>query len=99
MLKEVLQGQQSKLHNIQGILERSGHLNILENVKFDKKLPSNNLVAKSRSLSHTSQRTLQLLLGSFFVKINGFQNIQVSRSFWYILYNLYNKKQRQKLLP
>ena len=48
------------------------------------------VMAKSRLPSHTPQRTLQLLLESFFVKLNGFQNIQVSLSFWYILY-IYRK--------
>ena len=47
--------------DIQGVPERSGHLNILGSVKFDKKLPSNNIIiVKSRLRSHTSQRTVQL---------------------------------------
>ena len=73
--------------HIQSLRERSEYLNILETVKFDKKWPLNNLVViKSRSLSHTPQKTLHLLLESFFVNLNGFRNIQVSRSFWYTLY-------------
>ena len=61
-------------------------------VKFDKKWPSNNLVmVKSRPPSHNSQKTLQLLLESIFVKLNGFQNIQVSPSFWYTLYSDWKK--------
>ena len=68
--------------NIQSVPDRLGHLNILETVKYDKKLPPNNLVmVKSRSPSYTSQRTQQILLESFFVKLNGFQNIQMSRIF------------------
>ena len=46
-----------KSHEV--VPERSEHLNILETVKFDKKLPLNNLVmVKSRLSSHTSQRIL-----------------------------------------